>query len=109
MNRSKKSRELSPLLTLIFSLAIIAVLYFAKTVVVPLALAVLFSFLLFPLVTVLERIHLPRVLAVLAVILAAGVVMGTIGWTVFTQLVQVTESAVQMPAASEADVSAVRA
>ena len=91
MSRSPKSRELTYLFILIFSLAAIAVLYLAKTVVVPLALAILFSFLLSPLVTLLERIRLPRVLAIIVVILAAGMVVGTIGWTVFNQLVSVTD------------------
>lgn len=44
MIRPQKSRELTQLFILIFSLAAIAVLYLAKTVVVPLALAILFSF-----------------------------------------------------------------
>ncbi|MGC1871386.1 MAG: AI-2E family transporter [Acidobacteriaceae bacterium] len=91
MSRSPKSRELTYLFILIFSLAAIAVLYLAKTVVVPLALAILFSFLLSPLVTLLERIHLPRLLAVIVVILAAAIAVGTIGWTVFNQLVSVTD------------------
>jgi predicted PurR-regulated permease PerM len=91
MSRSEKSRELSELLILTFSLTAIAVLYLAKTVVVPLALAILFSFLLSPLVTLLERIRLPRVLAILVVILAAGIAVGTMGWTVFNQLVSVTD------------------
>jgi predicted PurR-regulated permease PerM len=91
MSRPQKSRELTYLFILIFSLAAIAVLYLAKTVVVPLALAILFSFLLSPLVTLLERIRLPRLLAVIIVILAAGLAVGTIGWTVFNQLVAVTD------------------
>ncbi len=91
MSRSRKSDELSQLLTLIFSLVTIAVLYLAKTVVMPLALAVLFSFLFSPLVTLLERIHLPRVLAILLVILAAGSLVGTTSWAVFKQLVDVTD------------------
>lgn len=91
MSRSPKSREITNLLILVFSLTAIAVLYLAKTVVVPLALAILFSFLLSPLVTLLERIRLPRVLAVIVVILAAGIAVGTIGWTVFNQLVSVTD------------------
>ncbi|HZC42690.1 MAG TPA: AI-2E family transporter [Acidobacteriaceae bacterium] len=91
MSRPQKSRELTYLFILIFSLATIAVLYLAKTVVVPLALAILFSFLLSPLVTLLERIRLPRVLAIIVVILAAGIGVGTIGWTVFSQLVSVTD------------------
>jgi predicted PurR-regulated permease PerM len=91
MSRSEKSRELTQIVVLIFSLAAIAVLYLAKTVVVPLALAILFSFLLSPLVNLLERIRLPRVLAIIVVILAAGIAVGTIGWTVFNQLVSVTD------------------
>ena len=91
MSRQQKSPELTYLFILIFSLASIAVLYLAKTVVVPLALAILFSFLLSPLVTLLERIRLPRVLAIVVVILAAGIAVGTIGWTVFNQLVSVTD------------------
>ena len=91
MSRQQKSPELTYLFILIFSLAAIAVLYLAKTVVVPLALAILFSFLLSPLVTLLERIRLPRVLAIVVVILAAGIAVGTIGWTVFNQLVSVTD------------------
>jgi predicted PurR-regulated permease PerM len=43
-----------PLLTFVVS---IAALYFAKAVLVPLALAVLFAFLLTPLVTGLERLR----------------------------------------------------
>ncbi len=91
MSRSPKSRELTYLFVLISSLTAIAVLYLAKAVVVPLALAILFSFLLSPLVTLLERIRLPRVLAIVVVILAAGIAVGTIGWTVFNQLVSVTD------------------
>ncbi len=91
MSRPQKSRELTHLFILIFSLAAIAVLYLAKTVVVPLALAILFAFLLSPLVTLLERIRLPRMLAIIVVILAAGIAVGAIGWTVFNQLVSVTD------------------
>lgn len=91
MSRSEKSRELSELLILTFSLTAIAVIYLAKTAVVPLALAILFSFLLSPLVTLLERVRLPRVVAIMVVILAAGIAVGTMGWTVFNQLVSVTD------------------
>jgi len=91
MSRSPKSRELSHLFILIFSIATIGVLYVAKTVVVPLALAILFAFLLSPVVTLLERIRLPRLLAVIIVILAAGIAVGSIAWTVFNQLVSVTD------------------
>jgi predicted PurR-regulated permease PerM len=91
MSRSPKSRELNYLFILIFSLAAIAVLYFAKSVVVPLALAILFAFLLSPLSALLERIRVPRLLAVIVVILGASIALGTIGWAVFNQLVSVTD------------------
>ncbi|MEO6965133.1 MAG: AI-2E family transporter, partial [Acidobacteriaceae bacterium] len=91
MSSSRKSAELSQLLAIIFALVTVAVLYLAKKVVVPLALAILFAFLLSPIVTLLERIRFPRVLAVILVILAAGTTVGTIGWTVFEQLVEVTD------------------
>ncbi|HUZ96119.1 MAG TPA: AI-2E family transporter [Edaphobacter sp.] len=90
VTRSSASRELSRLLIIVVAVVAIAVLYLAKEVVVPLALAVLFSFLLAPVVTFLQRIRLPRILAISLVILAAGGIVGGGGWTVFTQLVDVT-------------------
>jgi predicted PurR-regulated permease PerM len=75
----------------VLAVVAITVIYVAKAVVVPLALAVLFTFLLAPLVTLLERIRLPRVLAIVIVVSAAGGLLGTIGWTVFQQLVTVTD------------------
>jgi predicted PurR-regulated permease PerM len=75
----------------VLAVVTIAVLYIAKSVVVPLALAVLFTFLLAPLVTLMERIRLPRVLAIVIVISAAGGLVGTVGWTVFRELVEVTD------------------
>jgi predicted PurR-regulated permease PerM len=88
--RSNSSRQLSYLLALFVAVIAIAVLYLAKTVVVPLALAILFTFLLAPLVTLLERIRLPRVLAILLVISTFACALGWIGWTVGKQLVEVT-------------------
>src|SRR6185295_1212119 len=60
-----------------------AVLHVARDVLVPLALAILISFLLAPIVTRLERRRAPRVLAVLmAVGLAASVVVFVAGLVV---------------------------
>lgn len=79
------------MLTVVLAVVSITVIYVAKAVVVPLALAVLFAFLLAPLVTLLERIRLPRVLAIVIVISAAGGLLGAVGWTVFQQLIEVTD------------------
>jgi predicted PurR-regulated permease PerM len=92
MIRSNSSRVLSQLLAVVVTVVLITVLYLAKTVVLPLALAMLLTFVLAPLVTSLERIRLPRVVAIPVVLLAAGVVLGSVGWTVFVQLVDVTNA-----------------
>lgn len=89
MARPPSSREFARLLTIVTAVVTVAVLYLAKPVLVPLALAILFTFLLAPLVTLLERIRLPRVMAIFLVILLAGGVVGAIGWTVTRQLVEV--------------------
>lgn len=90
MTRPNASRELSRLLTLLVAVITIAVLYLAKVVLLPLAFSILFAFLLAPLVTLLERIRLPRVPAILVVMLTFGCIAGAIGWTVTTQLIDVT-------------------
>ena len=90
VTRSDTSRKLTQILMIIAAVIAIAVLYLAKEVVVPLALAVLFSFLLAPLVSCLQRIRLPRILAILLVILTTGAIVGAGAWTVFRQLVDVT-------------------
>ncbi len=69
---------------------VIATLYLARVVLVPFALAMLLSFLLTPCVAFLERIRLPRALAVLLVVGVFVAAMGSVGWVVTNQLVDVT-------------------
>jgi len=65
---------------------IIAALFLGREVLIPIVLAVLLSFVLVPLVGLLQRIHLPRVPAVLlAVVLALGVILA-LGGLIGTQL-----------------------
>jgi predicted PurR-regulated permease PerM len=92
MIRSNSSRVLSQLLAVVVTVVLITVLYLAKTVILPLALALLLTFVLAPLVTRLERIRIPRTVAIPVVLLAAGAVLGAVGWTVFTQLIEVTDA-----------------
>lgn len=66
-------------------------LYFAREVLIPIALAVLLSFLLTPLVRRLEKWKLPRAAATLIVVAVAVAVLVTIGYVVFHQFVQVVE------------------
>ncbi|HXO04352.1 MAG TPA: AI-2E family transporter [Candidatus Sulfotelmatobacter sp.] len=72
----------------------VAALYFAKSVLIPIALAVLFAFLLAPLVSLLEKARLGRTGPVLVVVLlVAGLLMG-LGWLVFNQAISL---ATQIP------------
>ena len=65
---------------------VVAGLYFAREVLIPIALAILLSFLLAPLVRLLEKLKLPRAVSVIvAVVLAFGVI-GGVGFVVYDQL-----------------------
>jgi predicted PurR-regulated permease PerM len=90
MARPNRNQEESHLLVLVSAVVIIATLYFAKVVLVPFALAILFTFILAPPVSWLERIHVPRFLAVLVMVLVAVAAIGSVGWAVTNQLVDAT-------------------
>jgi len=92
MIRSNSSRALSQLSAVLVTVVLITALYLAKTVILPLALGMLLTFVLAPVVTWLERIRLPRIVAIPIVMLAAGVVLGSVSWTVLMQLVEVTDA-----------------
>src|SRR5687767_14288608 len=62
-----------------------AVLYFAKPVLMPVALAGLLAFLLSPVVRLAERV-LPRAVAVVLVVMLAFGVLGAAGYVVYTQV-----------------------
>ncbi len=70
---------------------VVAALYFAQDVLIPLALAVLFCFLLSPLVKRVERFGMHRVAAVTVVVLAATSVVGALGWATAVQVVNLTD------------------
>lgn len=77
-------------LTLATTVVVIAGLYFGRSVLIPITLAVLLSFLLAPLVEALHRIHLPNFLAaLLAVALALGVILA-LGGLIGTQVAQLS-------------------
>ncbi len=68
---------------------VVAFLYFAKPVLMPLALAGLFAFALSQAVGWLERRRLGRIPSVTIVVLVAFSITGAIGWLVGSQLVTV--------------------
>lgn len=90
MKRPSASTETSRLLGVIVAVVVIATLYFARVVFIPLALALLLSLLLAPPVAFLERIRLPRVLAIFLVVVILVGLMGLIGWETSQQFVDLS-------------------
>ena len=89
--RPLRSQASGPI-TLLAFFAIVAALYFARDVLIPLTLAVLLSILLAPLVGLLRRLRLGRVPAVLlAVVTAVGLVCA-IGGLIGTQLADLADN-----------------
>ena len=86
MARADNSQRHSASITLLWGIAIVAGLYFARDVLLPFALAVLFSFLVAPLVDRFEKWGFPRVPAVLTVVVAGFVALGTFGYVVFAEV-----------------------
>ena len=82
------TRLLSRLVAMITVVLAVAALYLAKVVFLPLAFAILFAFLLAPLVSSLQRIRLPRIVAVVVVIAAFAAILGSVGWLAGSQLIQ---------------------
>ena len=70
---------------------VVATLYFAQEVLVPVALAALVSFLLAPAASWLERRGLGRVPSVLAVVLLAAALVGGLAYTVGDQVVRLAK------------------
>jgi predicted PurR-regulated permease PerM len=90
--KARTSEELMALLSAvaiaILAVIIITTLYFGREIFVPIALAVLLSFVLAPLVGLLQRLRVPRGLAVVSVVVTAfGLIFAT-GSLLATQLTQ---------------------
>src|SRR5215204_5559772 len=76
-NRPGVGPVASALPTILLVVLVIAVLYLAREVLVPIALALLLSFVLAPLVRILRSLYIPRWLGVIvAVIVGFAVIFG---------------------------------
>jgi predicted PurR-regulated permease PerM len=84
---SRDSANFPPIVTAVIC---VAALYFARSVLVPIALAVLFAFLLAPLVNLLQRAHLGRTGPVIVVVLLIAGLLTGLGWLVFNQAISLT-------------------
>ena len=79
------SKTLKRWVTFAGCVLVVAVLYWAQAVIVPIALAVLLTFVLTPAVTWLER-WIGRVPAVLAMVTLVFTVLGLAGWGLVRQM-----------------------
>ena len=79
---------LSAVATAILAVIIVAMLYFGREIFVPIALAILLSFVLAPLVGILQRSRVPRGMAVVSVVIFAFALIFAMGSLLATQLTQ---------------------
>jgi predicted PurR-regulated permease PerM len=84
-----RSIKASPVVALAAACVVVASLFYARDVLIPLAMAALLAFLLYPLATLLEKWRLGRVLPVLLAMLLAMSVVGLLGWVMESQFVTV--------------------
>jgi len=90
--KARSTEELMALLgavaTAILACIIVATLYFGREIFVPIALAILLSFVLAPLVGLLQYLRVPRGVAVVSVVVAAFALIFAMGSLLATQLTQ---------------------
>src|ERR1019366_3628884 len=67
----------------------IAALYLAREILIPFAFALTLTFLLAPVVALLQKLHTGRVVSVLTTVLVSIAVAGGIGWIIANQVVDV--------------------
>ena len=82
---------LNPVLRFVGLVLVLACIYWAQAVLIPLALAVLITFLLTPPVAALQRRGVPRVVAVVGVVLLALAVVAGIGTVLAMQVMSLAE------------------
>src|SRR5690349_8093003 len=90
-DKRAQDRRQSNTRILFVTIFVIAVLYLAKPVVVPVALAILFAFLLTPVVSLLERSFLRRTGAI---VLSLGIVVASLslgGYWIYQQFSEVAK------------------
>jgi predicted PurR-regulated permease PerM len=86
---TQASSTSSHLMTLITIIVAIGVLYFAREVLVPMALAVLLAFLLTPVVARFEKLGLGRIPALLLIVVLVLALLGAAGWGLKGQLTEI--------------------
>jgi predicted PurR-regulated permease PerM len=90
VSRSAKERTRIPpnVITFLLVVVVVACLALAKAVILPAAVAILLAFILNPFVSALDRRGIPRVPSVFLVVILVGVLVGSLGWILASQMVQ---------------------
>jgi predicted PurR-regulated permease PerM len=88
---SDGNKRRNPFITVAFVALVVAICYFAQKVLLPIALAVLLSFLLAPIAKRLEKWKLGRIGAVTVTVGLAFALITAIGWLVTLQVVDLLE------------------
>src|ERR1043165_2765192 len=78
--------DLVTLVMVALGIVVVAALYLAREVLIPITLAILLSFVLGPVVSLFRRLHLPRVPAVLLAVLLALCTIATLGSVIGVQI-----------------------
>ncbi len=89
-------------------IAVVAALYFGRDILLPLAVAVLLTFALAPVVAWLRKLHVPRVVAVISVVVAAFAAIILFGAVVAGQLSSLAQNLPQYQNNIEAKVQTIR-
>ena len=89
---SSSDARTATLQALLIGAIVIAGLYFGREVLLPLALAILLSFVLTPPLLLLRRIKLPRVVAVSIVVGAAFAIILALGWLISREVTQLASN-----------------
>jgi predicted PurR-regulated permease PerM len=89
--RSSTPNASSTLNAMLIGVIAVAIMYFGREVLIPIALAGILSFMLAPLVRILQRLRLPRVLAVLIVAVLAFAAIFALGRTLVGEVERLAE------------------
>lgn len=102
------SPELKSLLGIVVAALSVTALYFARDVLIPVMLAVMLSFVLSPLVNILQRFRLWRAPAVIVAVLATLGVIGLIGTLIGSQAAALSVNAPRYARTIEAKVESIQ-
>jgi predicted PurR-regulated permease PerM len=87
---------------------IVSLIYFGRDVLLPIALAVLLSFVLAPLVRLLQKCWIPRIVAVVVVVLLTFLAMFAIGGTIAMEATRLAEDLPRYKSTLDSKISSLR-